>query len=75
MGGDGSTFAAASVFVGTDRKAAEAVLASHSGGVRVGLFLLRHKSATSTVLSMVVGAAAQGPPKFAHHLLAGTDAG
>ena len=72
--GGGSAFTTADVFMGTDRAAAEAVLASHSGEVRVGLFLLRHKSKTATVLSMVTGAS-HGPPKFKHHILAVTDTG
>ena len=61
----------ASVFKKTNRAAAEALLAAHHGGVEVGLFLLRRKNKTSTVLSMV----AKTSPKFAHHVLEETDAG
>ena len=69
--GSAGDFIKANVFKKTDRAAAEALLVSHSGGPSVGLFLLRHKNKTSTVLAMVTDTA----PEFVHHVLEETAVG
>ena len=46
----------------------------HQPGVEAGLFLLRGKSKTQTVLSLVTDAST-APPSFAHHTLQATAKG
>ena len=69
------------------RAEAEQMLATYSGeakvggavvhqpGVEAGLFLLRGKSKTQTVLSLVTAEGFMAPPLFAHHMLEATAKG